>query len=148
MVSVADGYLWLCRIPAAMAAAPYHGELCVQLLRGNGDFQTSRETILKSIPMSKNKIILNIEQLIGRVEIVVSPAGEDIDLRSLREKLKTRLAECCLEALDNFWQHPLQSPARSVRSRSRRGLCEHSGLRRYKYRRAGKPAGRIRAAHR
>nr|DAO40122.1 MAG TPA: hypothetical protein [Caudoviricetes sp.] len=98
--------------------------------------------------MSKNKVILNIEQLIGRVEIVVSPAGEDIDLRSLREKLKTRLTECCLEALDNFRQHPLQSPARSVRSRSRCGLCEHSGLRRYKHRRAGKPAGRIRAAHR
>lgn len=44
--------------------------------------------------MSKNRIILNIQQLIGRVEIVVSPAEENIDLRSLREKLKTRLAEC------------------------------------------------------
>ena len=52
--------------------------------------------------MSKNRIILNIQQLIGRVEIVVSPDEENIDLRSLREKLKTRLAECCLEALDNF----------------------------------------------
>lgn len=69
--------------------------------------------------MSKSKITLNIQQLIGRVEIVVSPAEEDIDLRSLREKLKTRLVECCLEALDNFRQRPPQSPVRSVRSRPR-----------------------------
>lgn len=35
--------------------------------------------------MSKNRITLNIQQLIGRVEIVVSPSGKDIDMNQVRE---------------------------------------------------------------
>jgi len=44
VVSVADGYLRLCRISTAMAAAPYHGKLRGQLLRGNGRIQDNQIT--------------------------------------------------------------------------------------------------------
>ena len=50
-------------------------------------------------------INLNIEQLVGRVDVTTLHGLQDSDLHALRERLVQQLIECCITALGSFQQH-------------------------------------------
>lgn len=53
VVFLADDYLRLRRTATAMAATNHHSQLRGQLLRGNGDFQKSKEMKILYFPLKK-----------------------------------------------------------------------------------------------
>ena len=59
-------------------------------------------------------INLNIEQLVGRVDVTTLHGLQDSDLHALRERLVQQLIECCITALGSFQQHPQNLTGRVI----------------------------------
>lgn len=56
-------------------------------------------------------INLNIEQLVGRVDVTTLRGLQDSDLHALRDKIVQQLVECCITALGSFQQRLAEPPA-------------------------------------
>ena len=71
---------------------------------------TEYQRILEASPLRRSQpfkgvsINLNIEQLVGRVDVTTLHGLQDSDLHALRERLVQQLVECCITALGSFQQ--------------------------------------------
>lgn len=92
-------------------------------------------------------INLNIEQLVGRVDVTTLHGLRDNDLHALREKLVQQLVECCVTALGSFQQRLAEPHAACSFGRPRLWLQEEPAPHRGKQGTAGaRSKGRNRPA--